>query len=203
MTDVIYGLGANKMPEESIEGVLFLPTKSMGSPAMEKAYLGNKPERAIGVGFCGGMQENMEKGDLVVVTESVDGGTFAEYTTMDLNDWLDRREEFSFKADEDLTNQLKQTLDDKKIRYHEGKIFSVSGLAVETPEFIKEISRRGYTGVEMETATLFACASHENKKAASLQVVSDMFGEPFDLDIPKIYWRKTLELALKSLKIQI
>ena len=199
MADVIYGLGARKMPEESMEGVLLVPTESAGSSAMEIAYSKTNPERSIGIGCCGGMQTYMAKGELVVVTEAVDGGNFAEFSKTELTDWLDQREEFSFKTDKELTNQLKKTLDGRDIAYHEGKIFSVSSRMVETPQFIKELTDRGYSGVEMETATLLACAQYNNKKAASLQVISDIFSKPFDPEVANKMWRPALDVAINSL----
>ncbi len=125
--------------------------------------LGSKAN--ILVGSCGGLQNNLQTGDLIIPTYSY-GDDSVTRTYQKEN--LTNKHIPSKKLTQDITGLIKQD-----ITMHEGPIITCQAMMGETKEQIDEWERDGYLGVEMESATLFAVSNSFNVDSTAILHVSD------------------------------
>ena len=118
----------------------------------------------IGVGYCGGLQENIHCGDLVLPLACVrDEGSCDRYVN----------KAYPAIADLDLYNTLIDAVREGGLTYHSGLVWSTDAILLETSALVREWSNRGILGVDMESIVLFTIARLFKIKAASLLVASD------------------------------
>lgn len=122
-------------------------------------------KKHIFLGTCGGLKEDGLAGDIILPTYSVGN----ESATRMYNPEAEDNKHF---ADENLTTSIKQRLN-TDYRVHSGGIMTCQAMLAETLEDIKNWSKEGYLGVEMETATVFAVAKHFNVPAAAILTIAD------------------------------
>jgi uridine phosphorylase len=173
---VIFGLGSRScFPSVDDTGIKMVGIGCAGSNAIEMAYLPYQSTPvSVGVGFFGSLQEEIKKGDIVIPTESTDGGTVGEFDKRASNEsWLRQREQYRFKPDADLSKILEDEFIDAGYNVYKGKILSVSGVEMEPNDVIEMLHDKGYVGVEMETATLFSRAEHYRNKTAAVIAATD------------------------------
>jgi uridine phosphorylase len=118
----------------------------------------------VGVGYCGGLKEDVQSGDLVVPYACVrDDGTSAMYVEV----------EFPAVADIDLVMRLNSLVRGATQRSHTGVVWSTDAVLMETSERVRYWSSQGCVGVDMESGALFTVARLCGLHAASLLVASD------------------------------
>lgn len=118
----------------------------------------------VGVGFCGGLQEEVQSGDLVVPYACVrDDGTSAKYVEIG----------FPAVADIELVMRLNSLVVGASQRSHTGVVWSTDAVLMETSERVRYWSSHGCVGVDMESGALFTVARLRGLRAASLLVASD------------------------------
>jgi uridine phosphorylase len=121
-------------------------------------------KKIIHIGVGGGLQKDIELGD-VIVSESVlslDGS--AELYKIGSN-------HASFN--EELNGKVIMELEKRNLKYHVGKTVSYFDILLEKQENLIELSNSEYIGVEMEAAAAGSVANHFNVPAISFYVVSD------------------------------
>lgn len=116
------------------------------------------------VGTCGGLQKNLETGDLVIPTYTYGNESTTRIYQPDIKD-------HKHYADKELRKEFVKSISDYKI--HSGPIITCQGMLGETPEDIKKWSEEGYLGVEMESSTFFAVSNSFNVPSVALLHVSD------------------------------
>lgn len=120
------------------------------------------------VGFAGGLQPFLEAGSIVVVTEAVrDEGTSQHYLPTKTKTVPSER----------LKSKLIGQLDEEKIGYFVGSVWSTDGVYRETCSKFRKLRKAGVLCVDMETSAVFAVARYRNVEAASAQVISDILAE--------------------------
>lgn len=120
------------------------------------------------VGVSGGIQSNLQPGDIVVVTGAIrDEGTSYHYFPP----------EVEVESDIPLRDKLIEHLKEKRIRHLIGPVWSTDGAYRETRGKLGKFKQRGILTVNMETSAVFAIAKYRNVKAASAQVTSDILTE--------------------------
>jgi len=125
---------------------------------------GGGAENLIRVGSCGSLQENVQIGDLVIVTGALRGeGTSRYYVA----------ENFSTVAHGEIINALKRAADSLKVRHHLGWIFTTDALFQETPELIQQLNEQQVSAIDMVTSTFLTVAQVRGKKAGAVLAVSD------------------------------
>ena len=124
----------------------------------------------IRVGTCGGMQREVEAGDLVVATGAIRmEGTTREYTPM----------EYPAVADFFLTHDLVEACEKGDSKYHLGVVHCKDSFYGQHSPETKPLSydlenkwqawiRAGALASEMESATLFIVASYLKARAATI-----------------------------------
>lgn len=122
-------------------------------------------KKNIHIGSCGGLYPEMESLDLVIPTWSYGNESTTRAYDREAND-------FEHHADAGLSNILENNLSEK-YTVRKGPIITNQAMMGETWEDIKSWSEKGYYGVEMETATVFAVSKHFNVPSAALLYVSD------------------------------
>jgi purine-nucleoside phosphorylase len=116
------------------------------------------------VGTCGGLQKNLETGDLVIPTYTYGNESTTRIYQPDIKD-------HKHYADKELRKEFVKSISDYKI--HSGPIITCQGMLGETPEDIKKWTEEGYLGVEMESSTFFAVSNSFNVPSVAVMHISD------------------------------
>ncbi len=145
----------------------------------------------LGVGFCGGLQPDVECGDLVLPCSAVrDEGTSHNYAPADHPARCSTRAAEAVKAcAAELGTELRL-----------GPVWTTDGILRETRDKVDQYHSLGCLGVDMETAALYTVASVMGIDAAAVLVASDNVYEcrQTDLDRLRQGWRRAAELAVKA-----
>lgn len=120
------------------------------------------------VGIAGGIQPNLDLGDIIVVTEAMrDEGASNHYFP----------ERVKLESSERLRTAIIRSLEAEKQRFHSGPVWTTDGAYRETRRKFRKFRNNGALVVNMETSALFAVAKYRQVNIASLQVVSDILSE--------------------------
>lgn len=120
------------------------------------------------VGTGGGLQDFLEPGSVVVVTEAIrDEGTSRHYL----------RTKLKVESSARLRDRLTDCLREKEIKHYVGPVWSTDGVYRETRGKFRRFRDRGILAVNMETSAVFALARFRGVEAASAQVISDILTE--------------------------
>lgn len=117
------------------------------------------------LGTCGALRLDLDTGDTVVPKASYGNESSTRMYQRRDNSYL-------YNADENLRTALKSHLSHRH-RIDEGKLVTVQAMLAESQEDVDTWAQEGYTGVDMESATLFAISKHFNVPAAALLLVAD------------------------------
>jgi uridine phosphorylase len=139
-------------------------------------------QKALFVGYCGAIQDDIGVGEIVLPTRAVrEEGTSYHY--------LPPGEEC--EPEKTLVHQLDRWLRQRGISVRAGTIWTTDALYRETRQKIQKYRRQGVLGVDMETSALFAVGKARKGDVVALLLVSDRwsddrwapgFNDPFLLD---------------------
>jgi uridine phosphorylase len=122
----------------------------------------------INLGTAGGLQKNMNVGDIVVCERAIrDEGTSYHY----LPD-----EKYAY-ASKNLTAELVNAIEKRGIIFRKGTSWTTDAVYRETVEELKQYRGEGVLTVEMEAAALFAVGSFRKVSVSSVFSVSDILTE--------------------------
>ncbi|TFH30789.1 MAG: uridine phosphorylase [Promethearchaeota archaeon] len=128
-------------------------TPGLGAPfaaGMLEFAIGMGCKKFIVIGFCGLLDSSILPDNLIIPTSAIlEEGTSYHYL-------LPSRE---VEINLSMQNCIKSYLDEKKIKYLEGKTWSTDAFYRETPDKIQLRRSEGALAVEMEAAALAAVAS--------------------------------------------
>jgi uridine phosphorylase len=124
--------------------------------------------RVVQLGYFGGLQPHMTRGDVIVpkIAVRMDGASDA---------FLPR--ELNVSSDIRLSQSLKRAIlarEPESVIHRSPQVTISGGILSETRTQIKAWSNVGYGGVDLETATTFALASRFGMQAAAALVCSDV-----------------------------
>lgn len=141
-------------------------SSKLGAPAAAMAMdvMAMTPaSRVFAIGYCGGLQESVNCGDLVIPEQGTgDEGTSKHYWDSDFA-----------PADAEMVGLFVKACQERGYRYHVGTIWSTDGILRETDESIADWNTRGMIAVDMETSALFAVGAAKGVRAAAIHVASD------------------------------
>jgi len=123
--------------------------------------LGSK--KVIQIGSCGGLQKDIETGDVVIPTSSLIGEGASQYygqTTQST-------------PTQSLVKSAQEALVSSGLTTHLGPHISTSALLQQPVGQIKEWEERGLFGVDMETSAVFSAAEYFNMERVSMLFVWD------------------------------
>lgn len=161
----------------------------------------------VRVGTCGGMQEEILGGDLVIATGAVRAeGTSREYAPV----------EYPAVPDFGLTGSLTEAAQKKGFRYHTGVVQCKDSFYGQHEPELMPVSgeltdkwnawiRMGCLASEMESAAIFTVAQYLRVRAASVfSVVANQEREKKGLSNPVVHsTEEAIETAIEALRIQI
>ncbi len=162
-----------------------------------EAYLGHGyANNTVGLGWCGGLQNNTSIGSLVVPEQVVPGEGVTPYLFPEDENEIPIRlkqgyvSKPSTRLFEKLVSQLKKDNHEPLV----GKTYSTECLACEGQNVINRLHDNGFLGIDMESSALLATAEKHGKDAVVALIVSDnpykKFHEyilPLDEITPKFY----------------
>lgn len=117
------------------------------------------------LGSCGGLQDNLKSGDIILPTYSYGDESTTRMYQEDVKD-------NKHYSNEKLRKEIFESID-SKYNVHEGPIVTCQGMLAETQEDISRWGKEGYLGVEMETSTLFAVSNYFNIPSISILNIGD------------------------------
>ena len=152
-------------------------------------------EYLIRVGSCGAMREDIDIGDLIIVTSCIRGeGTSRYYVP----------ESFSTVADILVTRALMEACERLEYTYHAGTIWTTDALLRETKPMIEEMCALKAIGIDMISSSLLTVAQLKGVKAGGILAVSDnlITGE-LGFVSPKYYRAetRTIRVAFEAISI--
>ncbi len=126
-------------------------------------------KKNILLGSCGGLKPGITQGDFIVPTNS-----FSEESSAKIYNRESNIHNSNVKLSERITKALKEN--DSTV--WNGPMVTCQAMIGETLDDVKEWSKDGYYGVEMEASTIFAVSQHFNvPSAASLYVGDNLIEE--------------------------
>jgi uridine phosphorylase len=136
----------------------------MGVESLIRVLGLRRAKTVIGVGWCGGLQERVNIGDIVIPVVSIRGENLTDYYAP---------REVPAMADHDVLSALIETSQSLGCKSLIGPIISTPMQLKETEELINKWSKLGLLGVECECSTLFLLSQLEGIKAGASLAVSD------------------------------
>jgi len=121
-------------------------------------------EYMIRVGSCGAMREDINIGDLIIVTSCIRGEGTSRYYVPD---------SFSTAADVLVTSALMEACERLEYTYHTGTIWTTDALLRETKQMIEEMCALKAIGIDMISSSLLTVAQLKGLKAGGILAVSD------------------------------
>lgn len=157
-----------------------IQTTGMGGPSAaivceELIELGAK--FFIRIGTCGAIRENMNPGDLLLVSAAcMTDGTSQEI----IDSYMagsNLKMGFPATSDFDFITKAAEEARKQHIPYHVGKVASLDRFYGHSEETYQKLAKIGICAVEMEAATVLTIAALHNIRAAACMTVSDqVFG---------------------------
>ena len=120
-------------------------------------------EKIIRVGSCGGIAKHVQVGDIVAATTASTDSAMGKQLVKD------------FQISPSVDNKLLQSFLEHCPLAHVGSIVSNDYFYQPNEHWWKELQTYGTLAVEMETYILYTLAAQFNKKALSVNTVSDHF----------------------------
>lgn len=121
-------------------------------------------QKNILLGSCGGLKAGMQQGDFIIPTSS-----YALESSATMFD----REKTEHLPDQKLSDRLSDRIGQGSATVWRGPMVTCQAMTGETMEDVREWSSRGYYGVEMEAATVFAVSAHFGVASAASVYVGD------------------------------
>lgn len=172
----------------------FIPvmgTALMSQYAHIASTLGSQINILIGV--AGGLAKGMKSGDFIIPTSSR-GNESAQLYQREASD-------SRFFPNTTLVEQFETLLSGQTI--WKGETQTCEAMYAERPEDISDWSSRGYLGVEMETAMLFALSHHFAIPSAALLYVADNLIEEQTMYSEDFVQAKESRKAIKQLQYDV
>lgn len=145
----------------------------------------------IRVGSCGGMQEEMKVGDVIMAQGACTNSSYAHHYQLPGT--------MCAIADYGLLKTAQEIAQEKKVPWHVGNILSSDVFYTETPEW-KSWAKMGVLGVEMESFALYCEAARAGVKALGIFTVSDSMvtGEETTAEQRQNDFKAMMEVALET-----
>lgn len=152
-------------------------------------------QNIIRTGSCGAMREDINIGDLIIVSSCIRGeGTTPYYVPGN----------FSTVADFILTMALIDACEELGYTYHIGSVWSTDALLRESKEMIAEMCELRAVGIDMVTSSLLTVAQLKGVKGSGVMAVSDnlITGE-LGFVSPRFYEAETqtIDVAVRAIEI--
>lgn len=123
-------------------------------------------KRIVRVGTCGGLDEDMRLGDLILATAA---STDSNMNRLRFSGW-----DLSLAADFDLARAVSDAADSAGLKLRKGEVFSTDWFYHPDSEFIERLQAMRVLALDMETAALYATARQNGCQALTLLSVSDV-----------------------------
>ena len=121
--------------------------------------------RIIFLGWCGAISKKVSIGDLILPDAAlVDEGTSRNYGVPDYGQTAPAGSMISL---------LQQVLEEHRIGFHSGKIWTTDAVYRETREKVADYQQKDVLAVEMEISALFSVAQYRQVELGAILVVSD------------------------------
>ncbi|NVM54476.1 MAG: hypothetical protein HWN66_12300 [Candidatus Helarchaeota archaeon] len=142
----------------------------MGAPAAAmvlEALKRSNVSHIVRLDYCGGLQEDINVGDIVLCSEVICGdGTSLHY--------LDTKENYpKVAANSTLTSLLNEELEKNKVEFHKGPVWGHDALFREPLELLEKARDHGAIAIDMESSVVVALGELFNIPTASILIVTD------------------------------
>lgn len=153
--------------EFKIDGKNYWFTLAYGGALLsEYLHLGNLfgSKKNILLGSCGGLKKGAKSGEIIIPTWSYAEESSAKAYRPDDNN--------KYYSDDQLSEKIAKAISDSYTVHREPTI-TYQAMLGETLEDIQKWSKQGYSGVEMESATVFAISNHFEVPSAAILYIAD------------------------------
>jgi purine-nucleoside phosphorylase len=119
--------------------------------------------RVFAIGYCGGLQEDVQCGDLVIPAWALGDESASQHY----------RPIGEYPADAEMAGALARRCQSLDYRHHVGGLWTTDGILRETDQSVADWHSRGLLAVDMETSAFYAVATTFGKRAAAIHAASD------------------------------
>jgi uridine phosphorylase len=155
-------------PRDFLPGGVCLTGPGIGAPyaaMVLETLVARGVRQIIFLGWCGAVSERVRIGDIILPAAAlVDEGTSRSYGVPDNG---------QSAPSVSMNSMLQQVLEDNRIGFHSGKIWTTDAVYRETREKVADYQQQGVLAVEMETSALFSVAQFRRVELGAILVVSD------------------------------
>ncbi len=146
-------------------GYMRVPPGTVILEGIMRSLVFTRVDTVIGLGTCGGLQAEIECGDIVVADSAKAGDCLSLHYGFRYGDVI--------PADGALTDSLAGFLERRGQKVFRGPIVTTGAVFRETDELISSWQRDGLLGVELEAASQFALAHYMGMKTTMALLVTD------------------------------
>ncbi|MCA8959017.1 MAG: purine-nucleoside phosphorylase [Planctomycetes bacterium] len=123
---------------------------------------------------CGGMSQDLEKGDLLLLDDHINLIGANPLTGFNIDDWGPRFPDMAAPYDPELMNRMRTIAEDEGVRARPGVYVAVEGPNLETRAEYRMLRMLGADVVGMSTVPEVIVAVHEGLRTAGISVVTDL-----------------------------
>ena len=153
----------NDVPISVVSTGMGAPAAAMVMEALKRAEV----KYIVRLDYCGGLAEGMEVGDIVLCFEALCGdGTTPHY----LNPISECPK---VSANSNLTSLIRVELENTKLDFHLGAIWSTDALFREPLELLEKARAHGAIALDMESSVVLALGELFNIPTASILIITD------------------------------
>jgi purine-nucleoside phosphorylase len=146
------------------------------------------------IGSCGGLQKNLDTGDIIIPTYSYGNEST---TRMYQRDVEDNRHYTDKNLNEEIINEFKE------YDIHRGPVITCQAMLAETQDDVDNWERDGFLGVEMESSTFIATSNHFKTPNTVILHVSDNLVKKELYGSEKIESKREFRNNLKKYKYKV
>lgn len=145
------------------------------------AFLGmakTKCHTIISTGSVGGLDEQINIGDLVIANETIANDGYSLFEARKEGTFQTGFFENIVKPRGDIINLIEDSVKEEakkiKVRYHKGKLFTIPGVSLESEEFLKEILSNNCISIDMGSSQFYTACQKYNFNSAVISWVTDL-----------------------------
>lgn len=146
-------------------GYMRVPPGTVILEGIMRSLVMTRVDTVIGLGTCGGLQEDINRGDIVVAAAAEAGDSMSLHYGFNDGDVIE--------ADATLSASIAGYLERKGLMAHLGPIVTTGAAFKETEELISSWNQRGYLGVELEASSQYALAHYMGLRTSMALLVTD------------------------------
>jgi purine-nucleoside phosphorylase len=154
---------------------LSLPYTAARASSLWESYFCHGPtNRAVGIGWCGELEGQIDIGSFIIPDQAVSGEGITPYYFPE-DDRLPPRlkDGYTAKPAEYMMKSFVSRFQQNGLKPLVGKVYSIEAMKCETKEIVEKLHQNNFIGIDLESSAFLASAEFHGKNAVVVFAVSD------------------------------